>query len=110
ARVAAVLGLRRLLQHHDPLGAALARRDRRLEGRAAAADDNDVAPLHAPHGLLLRNLVGWAKARNAPCPRVAEPRGHASLCLPYASEPCEGNAGGWLVLERQSGVAWPDDR
>src|ERR1022692_3976833 len=28
----------------------------------------------------MRDSVGWAKARNAPCPRVG---GHASLCPPY---------------------------
>ena len=45
ARVAAVFGLRRLLQHHHALGACLTCGDRRLEGRAAAADHDDVALL-----------------------------------------------------------------
>ena len=51
ARVAAVFGLRRLLQHHDALGAGLACRDGRLERGAAAADDDDVAMLDARHEL-----------------------------------------------------------
>src|SRR5262249_34358857 len=53
ARVAAVFGLLRLLQHHYALGAGLARRHRRLEGRAAAANHDDVASLDARHALLL---------------------------------------------------------
>src|SRR5207302_9019920 len=54
ARVAAVFRLGGLFQHHDPGGARLARGDRRLEGRAAAADHDDVAGLDARHrGLLL---------------------------------------------------------
>jgi tripartite-type tricarboxylate transporter receptor subunit TctC len=32
----------------------------------------------------MRDSVGWAKARNVPCPRVG---GHASLCPPYGLRP-----------------------
>src|ERR1700693_1119115 len=46
--------------------------------------------LHALHKILMESVkfVGWAKARNAPSPRVHEDalgfsRGHASLCPPY---------------------------
>ena len=49
AGIAAIFGFRRLLQHHDAFGAGLARGDRRLEGRAAAADHHDVASLAARH-------------------------------------------------------------
>src|SRR5262249_15873304 len=54
AGIAAELALRRLLQHHDALGAGLARRHRRLVCRAAAADDTDV-PLFRAQPLLRAN-------------------------------------------------------
>src|SRR5262249_683641 len=49
AGVAAIFGLRGLLQPRDALRPAPTRRARRLEGRAAASDDNDVALFDARH-------------------------------------------------------------
>src|SRR5262249_36711031 len=43
------LGLGRLLQHHDALGARLTRRHGGFKRRAAAADHDDVASLEARH-------------------------------------------------------------
>src|SRR5262249_20512313 len=41
--------------------------------------------------IVTNRLVGWANARNAPCPpclaRMASDGGHASLCPPYALLP-----------------------
>jgi hypothetical protein len=49
ARIAAVLGFARLLEHHHPLGTRLPRRNRGPEGRAAAPNHDDVASLGSRH-------------------------------------------------------------
>src|SRR5204862_2936939 len=76
ARVAAELGLRRLLQHDDALGAGLARSNRRFMRRAAATDHDDVAlfPTHSfPPARMRPALVGTApsiRSTNEECQTV----------------------------------------
>ena len=56
AGIAAIFRFRRLLEHDDPIGAVLPRRDRGIERGASSADDDDVARFHS--ALRLRRVIG----------------------------------------------------